>query len=71
MLRKAGVDNMTKYKSLFFNKDVRAAVLMKSLTYNSYTYLVHWANENFSGMKELSHDKQMKNAANSLQKNRT
>ena len=60
MLRKAGVDNMTKYKSLFFNKDVRAAVLMKSLTYNSYTYLVHWANENFSGMKELSHDKQMK-----------
>ncbi len=60
ILVKADIDDETKHMNLFFNKDVKAAVLMKSLAYNSYTYLVHWANENFCGMKELSHDTQMK-----------
>lgn len=59
MLAKANIKDETKYESLFYSKDVKAAVLIKSLTYNSYTYLIRWAKENFSGKKELSYEKQM------------
>lgn len=59
ILEKANINDEQKNKSLYFSKDVRAAVLIKSLTYNSYAYLVRWAKENFSGLKELSHDAQM------------
>lgn len=64
LLTKAGIDDETKNKSLFFNKDVRAAVLMKSLTHNSYAYLMRWAKENFCGLKELAYDKQMEKCRN-------
>ena len=64
LLTKAGIDDETKNKSLFFNKDVKAAVLMKSLTHNPYAYLMRWAKENFCGLKELAYDKQMEKCRN-------
>jgi len=68
ILKKADINDEQKYTSLYFSKDVRAAVLMKSLTYNSYAYLVRWAKENFSGLKELNHDAQMKKCCEFLVK---
>ena len=64
LLTKAGIDDEARNKSLFFNKDVRAALLMKSLTHNSYAYLMRWAKENFCGLKELAYDKQMEKCRN-------
>ena len=68
ILQEVGIYDETMQSSLFFNKDVRAAVQMKSLKHDSYTYLVRWAKENFSGLKELSHDEQMKNCRKFLLK---
>lgn len=59
ILEKNRINDEQKNTSLYFSKDVRTAVLMKSLTYESYAYLVRWAKENFSGLKELNHDAQM------------
>jgi len=68
ILQEAGIYDETKQSGLFFNKDVRAAVLMKSLKHDFYTYLVRWAKENFCGLKELTHDAQMNNCREFLVK---
>lgn len=69
ILQEAGIYDEAMQSGLFFNKDVRAAVQMKSLKHDSYSYLVRWAKENFSGLKELSHDEQIKNCREFLVKN--
>lgn len=68
ILQEAGIYDEAMQSGLFFNKDVRAAVQMKSLKHDSYSYLVRWAKENFSGLKELSHDEQIKNCREFLVK---
>lgn len=68
ILQEVGIYDETMQNGLFFSKDVRTAVQMKSLKHDSYAYLVRWAKENFSGLKELSHDEQMKNCRKFLVK---
>ena len=68
ILEKANIDDELKHASLYFSKDVRAAVMMKSLIHDHYTYLVRWAKENFSGLKELNHDAQMNKCRDFLAK---
>lgn len=68
MLEKAKEWNEARQASLFYSKDVRAAVIMKSLSQDSYSYLIRWAKENFNGQKELNHDKQMNECRKFLSK---
>lgn len=44
---------------LFYEKDARTACKMKSLSQDSYSSLVKWAKENFSGIKSMGPDMQM------------
>lgn len=50
-----------RYKYLFFTKDAKNAVMMKSLSQDIYSSLIRWAKENFSGLKNLNSEKQMIN----------
>ncbi len=68
LLRKAKIKVADDCKSLFFSKDVHAAVYMKSLVQDSYVYLIRWAKENFSGLKSLNQDSQMKKFRDFLNK---
>lgn len=46
-------------KSLFFTKDVQAAIYIKSLVQDSYMYLSRWANVNYNGLKNLKPELQI------------
>lgn len=54
-------DDEKRYKYLFFTKDAKNAVMMKSLSQDIYSSLIRWAKENFSGLKNLNSEKQMIN----------
>lgn len=45
---------------LFYSKDVDASCRMKSMSQDSYASLIRWAKENFSGLKGLNSEKQMR-----------
>ena len=44
---------------LFFTKDAKSAVMMKSLSWNIYSSLMGWAKENYSGLRSINFEKQM------------
>lgn len=54
-------DDEKRYKYLFFTKDAKNAVTMKSLFQDIYSSLIRWAKENFSGFKNLNSENQMIN----------
>lgn len=54
-----GITTEDKCDSLFYTKDVETACLMKSMSQDSYTTLVRWARENFSGIKSVDPKQQM------------
>ena len=60
MLESCGVNTDGRLAFLFFTKDVRAAFKMKSMVQDTYASLIRWSKENFSGLKSMDPDKQMK-----------
>lgn len=60
MLENCGVSTDGRLSFLFFTKDVRAAFKMKSMVQDTYASLIRWSKENFSGLKSMDPDKQMK-----------
>ena len=59
MLGERGIASKEMWASLYYTKDVDAAFKMKSWTYDVYVSLVRWANENFSGQKCVSSERQL------------
>lgn len=59
-LKKAGVDVNGKKEYLYYTKDAQGAVLMKSMVRDIYSSLVKWSHENFSGLKNMKPEMQMK-----------
>ena len=58
-LKLGGKEDKKRYKNLFFAKDASCAVMMKSLSRNTYSSLIRWAKENFSGLKSINSEMQM------------
>ena len=54
---KVEIDGKGKY--LFYNKDLDAALQMKTMSVDCYASLILWAKENYSGLKILDSDKQL------------
>ena len=59
-LKQGSKEDEKRDKYLFFAKDANSAVMMKSLSQDIYASLVRWAKENFSGLKGIHPDDQMK-----------
>jgi len=59
MLKECNIKIEDKSNYLFYAKDAKGAFMMKALSQKSYSFLVQWTKENFSGLKCLDPDKQM------------
>lgn len=59
MLAVCSMSSKEKHFSLYYAKDVDAAFKMKRLRHDAYVSLVRWANENFSGQKCVSSERQL------------
>lgn len=59
ILASGNKNEVERYRYLYFTKDVKTAVMMKSLSQDIYASLIRWARENFSGLKSLNSETQM------------
>lgn len=59
MLDGCGVETAGKLSYLYYARDVETSFQIKSLTQDSYAYLVRWAKANFCGLKSMDSGRQM------------